>query len=204
MGNPKAKLPRRDSRYKTLGMSCPLGEIVDLSASGMRIRTSSKPDVSLGQASQFVLRTSRQTLTVSGVVAWVHRRSLFSKQYEMGIRFTDSRGGTREALVAFAKYGFVGNGQQLQMRGGGAKRIGARASIVVEDHYKVLGIDRCASEERIRKAFWVLAKKYHPDSCSSSNAETMFRKINEANDVLTDSHKRKRFDEILLAQMNAA
>lgn len=206
MGSPKAKakVQRRDLRFTTLGMSCPLGEIVDLSASGMKIRSTGKPNVALGQASKFVLRTSKQTLTVSGVVAWIRRRSLLSKQYEMGIRFTDARSGTREALVAFAKYGFVGKGQQMQTQSASARQIGARASIVVENHYDILGVDRSACKETIRKAFWVLAKKYHPDSCSSSNAELMFRKINEANDVLTDQVKRKRFDEMLLAQSNAA
>lgn len=201
--NSKPKIPRRDDRFTTSDMSCPLGEIVDLSASGMRIRSVGKPQVARGQAKQFVLRTSRQTLTVSGVVTWIRRRSLFSKRYDMGIRFTDSRGGTREALVAFAKYGFVGNGQQNQT-GGRAREIGVRAAIVVENHYKVLGVDRNASDEEIRKAFWALAKEHHPDSNSDPNAEIMFRKVSEAHDVLADPAKRKRFDDILLSQMNAA
>jgi len=206
MGSPKAqsKYPRRDERFTTLGMSCPLGEIVDLSASGMRIRSPSKPDVAKGQSNQFVLRTSKQKLTISGVVAWVHRQSLFSKQYEIGIRFTDSRDGTRDALVAFAKYGFVGNGQSSQSSGDSEKRVVAKASIVVENYYHVLGVDRGASGDEIRKAFWKLAKKYHPDSCSEPRSVVLFRKINEAHEVLADPERRKQFDQMLLAQMNAA
>jgi DnaJ domain/PilZ domain len=204
MGSAKAKYPRRDERFTTLGMSCPLGEIVDLSASGMRIRSPGKPDIGKGQANQFVLRTSKQKLTISGVVAWIHRQSLFSKQYEIGIRFTDSRGGTRDALVAFAKYGFVGYGQQKQSSSESDKRVVAKASVVVENYYNVLGVERGASEDAIRKAFWVLAKKYHPDSCGDPKSEVMFRKINEANEVLTDPERRRQFDQMLLAQMNAA
>ncbi len=206
MGSPRAKpkFPRHDERFTTLGMSCPLGEIVDVSASGMRIRSPGKPGVAKGQANQFVLRTSKQKLTISGVVAWVHRQSLFSKQYEIGIRFTDSRDGTRDALVAFAKYGFVGNGQQSQSSGNSDKRVVAKASIVVENYYNVLGLDRGANDDEIRKAFWKLAKKYHPDSCDDPRSVVLFRKINEAHEVLADPERRKQFDQMLLAQMNAA
>lgn len=206
MGNPKGKpvLPRRDERFQTLGMSCPIGEIVDLSASGMKIRSKGKPDVIMGQSNQFVLKTSKQKLTVTGIVAWVRRHSMLSKQYEIGIRFTDSRAGMREALIAFAKFGFVGPDHGTKTQSGSSKRVVAKASIVVENHYKVLGVERTATEEEVRRAFWALAKAYHPDNNSDPAAEVKFRKINEAHEVLRDTDKRKCFDQMLLAQSNAA
>ena len=201
---------RKDLRYTTMGIACPLGQIVDLSASGMRIRTPGKPSLSKGRSEQFVLRSDRQKLTVTGCVAWVRRRSLISKQYEIGVRFTDSRPAIREALVAFAKYGFVSSATTsadtptMNESGSSTQPKVAQAAIIVENYYKILGVDRNADEDMIRRAYWALAKTYHPDSNDDPAAEVKFRKINEAYEVLMDPDKRRRYDEMLLAQMNAA
>lgn len=64
------------------------------------------------------------------------------------------------------------------------------------DYYKVLGIDRNASQADIRKAFRRLAKQYHPDvNKNTPKAQERFQEINEANEVLSDPEKRKRYDE---------
>ena len=64
------------------------------------------------------------------------------------------------------------------------------------DYYKVLGIDRNADEKEIRKAFRKLAKKYHPDiNKDDPKAQERFQEINEANEVLSDPEKRRRYDE---------
>lgn len=64
------------------------------------------------------------------------------------------------------------------------------------DYYKVLGVDRSASQDDIRKAFRKLAKRYHPDiNKDSPDAKERFQEINEANEVLGDPEKRKKYDE---------
>lgn len=64
------------------------------------------------------------------------------------------------------------------------------------DYYKVLGIDRSASQSDIRKAYRRLAKQYHPDvNKNDSQAQERFQEINEANEVLGDPEKRKKYDE---------
>ena len=64
------------------------------------------------------------------------------------------------------------------------------------DYYKVLGIDRNASQADIRKAYRRLAKQYHPDiNKDNPNAQERFQEINEANEVLSDPEKRKKYDE---------
>ncbi|MFZ4262627.1 DnaJ C-terminal domain-containing protein [Sphingobacterium sp. HJSM2_6] len=64
------------------------------------------------------------------------------------------------------------------------------------DYYKVLGIDKSASPEDIKKAFRKLARKYHPDiNPNDEEAKKKFQEINEANEVLTDTEKRKKYDQ---------
>jgi len=63
----------------------------------------------------------------------------------------------------------------------------------MEDYYKILGVDRNASQEEIRDAFRRLAQKYHPDK-PTGDAEK-FKKINEAYQVLSDPEKRKMYDQ---------
>lgn len=64
------------------------------------------------------------------------------------------------------------------------------------DYYKILGIDKTASREEIKKAYRKLARKHHPDlNPNDKNAKTNFQQINEANEVLSDPEKRKKYDQ---------
>lgn len=64
------------------------------------------------------------------------------------------------------------------------------------DYYKVLGVDKNATQNDIKKAFRKLARKYHPDlNPNDSSAKDKFQEINEANEVLSDPEKRKKYDE---------
>ncbi len=64
-----------------------------------------------------------------------------------------------------------------------------------KDYYKILGIDKNASEDEIKKAYRKLARKYHPDvNPDNKEAERKFKEINEANEVLSDPKKRKKYD----------
>lgn len=64
------------------------------------------------------------------------------------------------------------------------------------DYYKILGISKDATQEDIKKAYRKLARKYHPDlNKDNPNAQEKFQEINEANEVLSNPEKRKRYDE---------
>ena len=63
------------------------------------------------------------------------------------------------------------------------------------DYYKILGIDKKASEADIKKAYRKFARKYHPDlNPNDKQAEKKFKEINEANEVLSNAENRKKYD----------
>lgn len=64
------------------------------------------------------------------------------------------------------------------------------------DYYKVLGVDKNASQDEIKKAYRKLARKHHPDiNPNDKDAQKKFQEINEANEVLSDPEKRKKYDQ---------
>jgi curved DNA-binding protein len=64
------------------------------------------------------------------------------------------------------------------------------------DYYQILGIAKNASQEDIKKAYRKLARKHHPDlNPNDKNAHKQFQLINEANEVLSDPEKRKKYDQ---------
>lgn len=66
-----------------------------------------------------------------------------------------------------------------------------------KDYYTTLGVSKTATEKEIKQAFRKLARKYHPDvNPGDKGAEAKFKEVNEANEVLSDPEKRKKYDEL--------
>src|SRR5690606_10498316 len=74
--------------------------------------------------------------------------------------------------------------------------IGAtEATMKFKDYYEVLGVDRNASQDDIKRAYRRLARKYHPDVSKEPDAEARFKEVREAYEVLKDPEKRAAYDQ---------
>lgn len=65
-----------------------------------------------------------------------------------------------------------------------------------KDYYKILGVERDADQETIKRSYRKLARKYHPDVSKEADAEARFKELNEANEVLKDPEKRAAYDQL--------
>ena len=202
------------------------GDVLDLSAGGMRVKSTERPPAKAGAVTSFTLRVGTKTLTVQGRMAWTKRASLLAGPYEYGVQFVGVTGAVAKVLEQIAMYGFVhgGSGEPQAApawkaggpsgaganpagpAGGAGGRAGSQADqarprvTVTADlpcFYETLGVTHDATQDQIRAAFRGLAKKLHPDVCKEQDAGERFAFITRVHEVLSDVELREKYDEAI-------
>uniref|UniRef100_A0A224YLH3 DnaJ homolog l(2)tid, mitochondrial n=1 Tax=Rhipicephalus zambeziensis TaxID=60191 RepID=A0A224YLH3_9ACAR len=89
----------------------------------------------------------------------------------------------------------IGNNANCPVVGQQSRQFHVSSSLLRKDYYDVLGVPRNASQKDIKKAYYQLAKKYHPDTNKGDpEAQKKFQEVSEAYEVLSDEGKRQQYD----------
>lgn len=194
---------RVEQRFETGHLTSSLGDVLDLSGSGVRVRCKGRPTLALGQSVEISLQGAEQRLRLSARVVRVRRTGLWSHQ--VGLQFCDLRPGMNAALASFAKYGFIHTGgapvrSQEPAQGPGALapiagRTPIKVLLEIPDPYRALGIPPTASAEEVRAAYSRLARECHPDVAPGNpEAAERFSRLNGAYELLANPDERRRYD----------
>lgn len=188
-------MPRAGERFAAVGLSCPLGEVVDLSTTGLRARSRKRPEVRRGDMMTLLVESEAQQIRVTGRAAWIRRAGL--RAFEIGVQFVDVRPGIAAALAQLAQYGFVPTGVEAATAAEPAASREVRATIEIEDLYVIFGVPRDASDDKIRETYHALARQLHPDVSGDPGAADRFALVSKAYSVLRDPDRRRRYDQML-------
>lgn len=190
--------PRRHApRHKADMLSCHLGDVVDISTTGVRIRCASKPPFSEGAVAGITFSFNGGQLPVKVQERWRKRLGLRGR-YEIGMMFVNNPPKLAKAIESLVMFGFLcpdavddakaktDNKRQSKKK--------LRVSIQLPDYYDALQIPADADDQRIHTAYRKLARQYHPDANHAPDAQQRFISICEAYKVLSDPEQRKTYD----------
>jgi DnaJ-like protein/PilZ domain-containing protein len=190
--------PRRSApRQKTDTLSCPLGDVIDISATGVRIRCGSKPPFSEGAVTTLKFVFNGGKLPVSVQERW-RKRHGFRGSYEIGLKFVNNPPNVMNAIGSLIKFGFLCPdavaGESPEPKAQAKPRKKLRVSVDLPDYYAVLNVPPDADDKRVHTAYRQLARQYHPDANKDPGAQDRFIGICEAYKVLSDPDQRKTYD----------
>lgn len=176
---------RRAERFETAVLSCMLGDVKDLSSTGMRVVARQAPPVPPGMLFEFELLGPSDNLTLVGRIVRVRKRPL--RGFEIGVEFQRLTPILHTALDSLARHGVV---KGRKPRPGSA--LSVRAD--VPDLYAMLGVTPQATLDDIQRSFRELARKHHPDLSKTPESQQRFVELRKAYDVLKDADKRRAYD----------
>jgi len=184
---------RAEERFTTDVLTSNLGEVVDLSGSGVRVRPGKKVSVGVGQLVSVTLKSNQCQVTLKSRVVRVGRSKTGAP--EIGLAFVEIKPGLRAALHNLARFGFIPRLEEAK-----AEKEASTANPVmpkvksVADYYGLLEIPPTDTIEQIRVAYHNAARRCHPDASRSADHVLMFQAISEAYRVLRDPERRRQYD----------
>jgi DnaJ domain/PilZ domain len=173
----QAMRPRKNKRYSAELLQTPLGQVIDLSTSGLRVRGTGKPAIKAGEAIPVKLQTPQGELNFLGRVAWVRR---LKGGFEAGFELLDVKPHIASRLRQIAEFGFIPDApppvEPASVETGFSSGK-LRKSATSTNPYEILEVEATATDEQIQKAYRKLARIYHPDVNKSPDAVAKFERI---------------------------
>ncbi len=200
--------PRSASRNLIDGFMTQLGPLIDISATGMRLRLPKDQPLAPQSVLNFQVRNGGSMFSLRGIVVWC-RAKRKSEYAECGVRFIDLSPEHRALVEHVARFGLMPRrDEKVDSSARGAskqheqheQRNSARptqVSVEVENLYAILRVPSNATPEQIRTAYRTLARQFHPDRCPTPEATQQFTLVSKAFSVLRDPELRARYDEML-------
>jgi len=194
---------RLQERFAAGHVRCPLGNVVDLSASGLRAQCERRPPLKPRQVLTLRLRTGQHQLELIGRVVRISR--LTWRRYDIGIEFVDVTERLATVLKSLAQFGFLPRGKSSADTAGsgpgtsgpGTNGPGIQADFGVPNHYEALGLSREATVQDIRRAYRSLARQLHPDMNPAREARERFLQVKEAYETLSNAPARQEYDGLI-------
>ncbi|MEM1446309.1 MAG: DnaJ domain-containing protein [Planctomycetota bacterium] len=194
--------PRRHKRHGGKGKArCELGDVLDISAGGMRIGCPGKPPLKPGAAATIHVKTSAGRETLNVRCCWVRRSGLFGK-WQIGLKFIGITEAQAERLGIIAEYGFIPEHKQpkkpedakakpepTEGQGDGEAQGPSRLEQELAPHFAVLELEPGADTTQVRDAYRRLVRTCHPDVTDSDEAREQFLKIQQAYDAIRSHQK---------------
>ncbi|MHC4908211.1 MAG: DnaJ domain-containing protein [Planctomycetota bacterium] len=192
---PNRSLAKRDERVTNSAVKCDLGEVVDLSVSGVRLALKSKPAAKVGARVRLRIMSSGQSLRLQGQVRWIRRHGI--KCYHIGLKFIDVKKSTRVVLQSLNQYGFIDLDRLRRESASAASKSlpTPPPPIDLPDYYCILGVRYNATDAEIRKAYRAAARTCHPDVAEDSESAEQFKRVTEAYRILRDAVERRSYDQ---------
>ena len=187
---------RESERFCSDLLTCPLGDVYDLSATGIRLRGKGRCKLSVGQAVAVTLQAPQGALTLQAKVVRIQRQGL--RSYDVGMQFIGITAGTARALKTLAEFGFV-SGRGPASSGPSARGTSGAppqdttapknviANAKLEKARQLLKLGPTPTAAELKAAYRKMAREHHPDVRPGPEANQLFSDIAEAYQTLRNA-----------------
>jgi len=180
---------RRSPRMQNAVVTCELGQIMEISRHGARVRSQRRPGLAAGTEFEVELSAPTDGMTARAVVVRVD--AVKGGRFDLSFEFVGLGDEDRVALENLSRCG--------KQRPQGAAQNDERrerliAALRMPDYYEILGVKLGAGLDEVQAAYRSLARRYHPDVCRERDADKRFAMINEAHATLVDESRRRDYD----------
>ncbi len=190
----EGKDPRRGApRQTTDTLNCHLGEVMDISKTGVRIRCASKPPFTPGSVTTITFIHPGGKLQVFVQERWRKRKGIRGC-YDIGLMFVKNSPKALKTIESLMKFGFVCPDAVQDDESKKKQKPKLRVSVHLPDYYAELNLTKEAADQDIQHAYRVLAREYHPDHNKNPEAQQRFVNITQAYKVLSDPEQRRSYD----------